>query len=112
MAGAAVAVSACVCVCRYADQVVHRLLAAIIGWEAVSASTLDPTAATDLTDNLNLRHTMGQYAGRASVSLHTLIFFRGREALEDAHIIKVWSRVHSVSNPAAGCRRHAPCVPC
>jgi exosome complex exonuclease DIS3/RRP44 len=74
---------------RYADQVVHRLLAAIIGWEAVSASTLDPTAANDLTDNLNLRHTMGQYAGRASVALHTLIFFRNKAVEEAAYVIKV-----------------------
>ena len=40
-------------------------------------------------DNLNLRHTMAQHAGRASVGLHTLIFFRGREAEEEAFIIKV-----------------------
>ena len=43
----------------------------------------------DLTDNLNQRHTLAQHAGRASVALHTLIFFRGKEAIEDAHVIKV-----------------------
>ncbi len=40
-------------------------------------------------DNLNLRHTMAQHAGRASVGLHTLIFFRGRDEEEDAYVIKV-----------------------
>ena len=80
---------------RYSDQVVHRLLAALIRWEAVSADTLDARAMGDLVDNLNLRHTMAQHAGRASVGLHTLIFFKGRsstpkgEQLEDAYIIKV-----------------------
>lgn len=74
---------------RYADQVAHRLLAAIIGWEPVSAETLDLAAMGDLTDNLNSRHTLAQHAGRASVGLHTLIFFRSRETVEDAHIIKV-----------------------
>ena len=74
---------------RYADQVVHRLLAAIIGWEPVSRDTLDLSAMTDLTDNLNQRHTLGQHAGRASVALHTLIFFRGKSAEEPAYIIKV-----------------------
>mmetsp|Transcript_15462 Transcript_15462/g.48742 ORF Transcript_15462/g.48742 Transcript_15462/m.48742 type:complete len:277 (+) Transcript_15462:1146-1976(+) len=74
---------------RYSDQMVHRLLAAIIGWEPLSSDALDARAMADLTDNLNHRHTMAQYAGRASVGLHTLIFFRGKEVVEDAHVIKV-----------------------
>ena len=65
------------------------LLAAIIGWETVPRASLDLTAMTELTDNLNSRHTLAQHAGRASVALHTLIFFRNREALEDGYIIKV-----------------------
>ena len=40
-------------------------------------------------DNLNLRHTMAQHAGRASVGLHTLIYFRGKEVREAAYVIKV-----------------------
>ena len=76
---------------RYSDQTVHRLLAAVIRWEAVSADTLDARAMGELVDNLNLRHTMAQHAGRASVGLHTLIFFKGKqhEQHEDAYIIKV-----------------------
>jgi exosome complex exonuclease DIS3/RRP44 len=74
---------------RYADQVVHRLLAAVIGWEPINKETLDLAAMGDLTDNLNARHTLAQHAGRASVGLHTLIFFRTRECVEDAFIIKV-----------------------
>ena len=74
---------------RYSDQVVHRLLAAIIGWEAIQKDNLDLAAMGDLTDNLNNRHTLAQHAGRASVALHTLIYFRGREREEEAHIIKV-----------------------
>tara|TARA_B100000524_G_scaffold260752_1_gene141899 strand:- start:281 stop:3166 length:2886 start_codon:yes stop_codon:yes gene_type:complete len=74
---------------RYADQMVHRLLASIIGWEAVTAQTLDANLMGEITDNINHRHTMAQYAGRASVGLHTLVFFRGRTVEEDAYIIKV-----------------------
>ena len=44
--------------------------------------TLVPQALGELTDNLNSRHTLAQHAGRASVALHTLIFFRQREATE------------------------------
>jgi exosome complex exonuclease DIS3/RRP44 len=40
---------------RYADQMVHRLLAAIIGWEGVQQDALDPDAMAELTDNLNHR---------------------------------------------------------
>ena len=32
---------------------------------------------------------MAQYAGRASVGLHTLIYFRGKEVREAAYVIKV-----------------------
>ena len=74
---------------RYSDQIAHRLLAAVIGWEAVSRDSLDLSAMSDLADNLNQRHTLAQHAGRASVALHTLIFFRGKETTEDAYIIKV-----------------------
>lgn len=74
---------------RYSDQIAHRLLAAIIGWEPIHRDVLDAGAMTELTENLNHRHTMAQHAGRASTGLHTLIFFRGKEVVEDAYIIKV-----------------------
>ena len=65
------------------------LQAAVIRWEAVAADSLDATAMGELVDNLNLRHTMAQHAGRASVGLHTLIFFKHRDEEEDAYVIKV-----------------------
>lgn len=74
---------------RYADQMVHRLLAAIIGWAPVSVQTLDAANMGEITDNINHRHTMAQYAGRASVAFHTLVYFRGRDVEEAAYIIKV-----------------------
>ena len=42
-----------------------------------------------VVDNLNVRHRNAQLAGRASVELHTLIFFRGRPTLADARVVKV-----------------------
>ena len=41
------------------------------------------------SDNLNKRHHNAQMAGRASVELHTLIFFNGRTVVADARITKV-----------------------
>jgi hypothetical protein len=42
-----------------------------------------------VVDNLNVRHRNAQLAGRASVELHTLIFFRNRTTLADARVVKV-----------------------
>lgn len=39
-------------------------------------------------DNLNKRHRNAQLAGRASVELHTLIFFKDRTVLADARVTK------------------------
>lgn len=44
----------------------------------------------DLCANMNRRHRAAQLAGRASVQLHTLIFFAGDEAREeDAYVLDV-----------------------
>ena len=40
-------------------------------------------------DNLNRRHRNAQLAGRASVELHTLIFFKDRVVTADARVTKV-----------------------
>jgi S1 domain len=40
-------------------------------------------------DNMNVRHTNAQMAGRASTELHTIQFFRGCETLADARVVKV-----------------------
>ncbi|XP_026676244.1 exosome complex exonuclease RRP44-like [Diaphorina citri] len=61
---------------RYADIIVHRLLAACIGADATYPSLLDKKASTALCYNLNYRNRQAQYAGRASVALHTHLFFR------------------------------------
>ena len=79
--------------CRYADVVVHRLLAAAIELERLPDQARDREALRALCDNLNARHRNAQMAGRASVELHTLIFFRDRQVVADARITKVRSLV-------------------
>jgi hypothetical protein len=44
----------------------------------VSAALLAKDAIAKLTDQMNYRHRMAQYASRASVELHTLLFFKGK----------------------------------
>ncbi|KAF8058848.1 RRP44A [Scenedesmus sp. PABB004] len=74
---------------RYADVVVHRLLAATLGIAPLPDAVRDSDALHDCAGNLNTRHRNAQMAGRASVELHTLIFFKDRPVLADARVVKV-----------------------
>ncbi|XP_071443528.1 exosome complex exonuclease RRP44 [Hetaerina americana] len=74
---------------RYADVIVHRLLAASIGADVAHPDILDKRKSHNLCHNLNYRNRMAQYAGRASVALHTHLFFRERIQDEEGHILFV-----------------------
>mmetsp|Transcript_2987 Transcript_2987/g.4505 ORF Transcript_2987/g.4505 Transcript_2987/m.4505 type:complete len:260 (+) Transcript_2987:2438-3217(+) len=76
---------------RYADVCVHRLLAAAIGVSPLPVHLSSKSYLHDLTANMNRRHRSAQLAGRASVQLHTLIFFSGEggEKEEDAYVLDV-----------------------
>jgi exosome complex exonuclease DIS3/RRP44 len=76
--------------CRYADVCVHRLLAAAINVAPLPVHLSSKSYLHDLCANMNRRHRAAQLAGRASVQLHTLIFFAGGAAKEeDAYILDV-----------------------
>ena len=75
--------------CRYADVVVHRLLAAAIGLNRLPEDAKDRDRRHALAGNLNLRQKKAKMAGRASVELHTLIFFKDREVIADARVTRV-----------------------
>ena len=62
---------------RYADICVHRLLAAAIGVDPLPIHLSSKSYLHDLAANMNRRHRAAQLAGRASVELHTLVFFSG-----------------------------------
>ncbi len=87
---------------RYADIIVHRLLASTLSNEITSTSvvnsssesvSLSKSSVTQLCDNLNFRHRMAQYASRASIELFTCIYFKSKlsqaQLVEDAYVIKV-----------------------
>lgn len=61
-------------VSRYADIIVHRLLAVAIGADCTYPELTDKHKLADLCKNLNFRHKMAQYAQRASVAFHTQVF--------------------------------------
>lgn len=58
---------------RYADIIVHRLLAVAIGADSTYADLTDKHKQSALCNNLNYRHKMSQYAQRASVAFHTQV---------------------------------------
>ena len=73
---------------RYADVLVHRLLAAALGLAPLPASAADAAELGASADSLNQRHRNAQLAGRASVELHTLLFFRSGARVADARVTR------------------------
>ena len=76
---------------RYADVIVHRLLAAAIDPVRYAGTSIafDKQRLEEICANMNYRHRMAQQAQRSSIELYTHLFFRGKTVLEDAYIIKI-----------------------
>lgn len=87
---------------RYADIIVHRLLAVCIGADATYPELLDKKKNHLLCHNLNYRNRMAQYAGRASVALHTHIFFRNKVQDEEGYVLFVRKNALQVLIPKYG----------
>ena len=87
---------------RYADVVVHRLLAATLRIAPLPGSYDDPSASRELAANLNKRHLNSQLAGRASAALHTHIFFQGKLVVEPAMVMSLQSGAVTVLVPRFG----------
>lgn len=87
---------------RYADIIVHRLLAGCIGADSIHPSLLDKTSNTLLCNNLNYRNRMAQYAGRASVALNTHLFFRNKTEEVEGYVLFVRKNALQVLVPKYG----------
>ncbi|GFZ09471.1 ribonuclease II family protein [Actinidia rufa] len=87
---------------RYADVVVHRLLAASLGIYKLPGIFQDRPQLTSISDNLNYRHRNAQMASQSSVELHTLIYFRKRPTDTEARIVKIRSNGFIVFVPKFG----------
>ena len=101
---------------RYADIVVHRLLAASVDYEPLPDSVQSRERMAELADNINHRHRMAQLVSRASAELYTLIYFGdgdgGKRTTEAAGIETVGRVVEEeaiiVSVRATGLRVFVP----
>jgi exosome complex exonuclease DIS3/RRP44 len=74
---------------RYADVLVHRLLAAALDVESLPEAMTDRREMGFLCKNLNFRNRMSQFAQRASTNLHTYLVFKKTQGqrLEQAIVI-------------------------
>ncbi|XP_008054148.1 exosome complex exonuclease RRP44 isoform X1 [Carlito syrichta] len=88
---------------RYADIIVHRLLAVAIGADCTYPELTDKHKLADICKNLNFRHKMAQYAQRASVAFHTQLFFKSKGIVsEEAYILFVRKNAIVVLIPKYG----------
>ncbi|KAI8844251.1 hypothetical protein BC829DRAFT_363903 [Chytridium lagenaria] len=96
---------------RYADLIVHRLLAACIGYDKTYSSTLtDKISISEISDNLNYRNRMAQQASRSSVELFTNLYFKGKVVDEEAYIIRVFRNGFVAIIPRYGIEGHVRVV--
>ncbi|XP_035027887.1 exosome complex exonuclease RRP44 [Hippoglossus stenolepis] len=88
---------------RYADIIVHRLLAVAIGADSTYPDLMDKHKQSALCNNLNYRHKMSQYAQRSSVAFHTQLFFKSRGILnEEGYVLFVRKNAIIVLIPKFG----------
>ncbi len=64
---------------RYADVVVHRMLAAAIGIEPLPGAYSEKATISDVCVNINKRNYAAQLSGRESVAIFSRSFFKGEE---------------------------------
>lgn len=67
----------------------HRCLAASLGLMKLPEVLKEKDRMEEIVDNMNDRHTNAARAGRSSAQLHTLVFFREKELVADARVIRV-----------------------
>ncbi|XP_066249115.1 exosome complex exonuclease RRP44 [Euwallacea similis] len=87
---------------RYADVIVHRLLAISCGVDSTYPDLLDKQKSSELCQNLNYRNRMAQYAGRASVAFNTHLFFKGKLNDEEGYILYVRKNALQILIPRYG----------
>lgn len=76
---------------RYADVVVHRLLAAALRYTAVPSMLEDKGSVREICEIINRRNHAAQLASRGSTALHTLLYFKNNPVREEAMVMKVKS---------------------
>ena len=87
---------------RYADVLVHRLLAASIDLDSLPQSMCNKHNLTKICDNMNTRHRNARFASRASSDYYSFLFFKDKELSESAIICAIELNGISVMLPKYG----------
>ena len=87
---------------RYADLMVHRLLAVSVQADSTYPDLLDKHKMQNVCNHLNHRHKNAQYAARASITLHTHLFFRSKDTIEDGFVLFVRKNALQILVPKYG----------
>ena len=87
---------------RYADVIVHRLLAVCIGADATYPELVDKKQTQKIAENINYRHRMAQYASRASVNLYTHIYFKDKRRDETGYVLFIRQNALQILIPKYG----------
>ena len=87
---------------RYADIIVHRLLAVSIGADSTYAELVDKKETQKIAENINYRHRMAQYASRASVNLYTHIYFKDKRREETGYVLFIRQNALQILIPKYG----------
>ncbi|ROT36957.1 mitotic control protein dis3 [Sodiomyces alkalinus F11] len=87
---------------RYADLQAHRQLAAAIGYEPMHPAVRSRGRLEAICKNINVRHRNAQLAGRASIAYYVGQALRGKEAEEEAFVMKIFSNGFVVLVPRFG----------
>ncbi|KAK4310588.1 hypothetical protein Pmani_017844 [Petrolisthes manimaculis] len=87
---------------RYADIIVHRLLAVIIEADRTYPELLDSKKLADLSQHINYRHKMAQYAGRGSAEITAIASLRGKVTEFDSYVLFLHKNAIQVLVPTIG----------
>lgn len=88
---------------RYADVLVHRLLAASMGLIPLPEQLQSKPVIVEQCEKINLKHRMAQWASRASADLHTFMYFNARGSkLAEAVVNRVRRTGMQVTVPRYG----------
>eukprot|EP00826_Nyctotherus_ovalis_P006484 TRINITY_DN11548_c0_g1_i10.p1 TRINITY_DN11548_c0_g1~~TRINITY_DN11548_c0_g1_i10.p1 ORF type:complete len:472 (+),score=116.11 TRINITY_DN11548_c0_g1_i10:95-1510(+) len=74
---------------RYADVLVHRLLAAALDMQSLPDEMTNRFYVAAECNQMNKKHRMAQFAGRASGTFHNYLLFKGKTAVEEAVIMQI-----------------------
>nr|XP_053627449.1 exosome complex exonuclease RRP44-like [Cherax quadricarinatus] len=87
---------------RYADIIVHRLLAVIIEADRTYPDLLNPKKLADLSQHINYRHKMAQYASRGSAVITAIASLRGKVSEFDSYVLFLHKNAIQVLVPTIG----------